>query len=665
MSIVTNRPLVSAKPAPFQLPKIARKRFRSTQVFGFMLWLCLPFLWHSAIGQANPGNVGTANLTAWFEPGGLTTVSVVNWTTIIPSGFNAITVNDPSPPYATSTTTPPGDVSNYNMTVDFSGNTFAAQMGLQNSNSMNLLNNVSSGGQGTFFGAYLLTGPSPNGHMLMYNEPSGDGIQFRSLPPISRIAIGQAGGSSNATRDYAEEYQPAITSYTGNRSTATSMTAYHKSLAFTSSGVSGSTGPRGLTFGIRPGVNPSAFTGYLHEFIFYNRDLTGPELARVHTYLAIKYGVTLKNNGGGSQGDYIATNGDIIWNASVMPAYHNDIMGLSRDDNEGLLQKQSHSYDDTSRIYLSTLAADNISNTGSFTSNFQSLVAGHNQGAMCETALSSTEMPPSVNHRLEREWRVTNTNFNGTFSFDFKLAGCSSCLDDPNDLRLLVDGNANFSNALVFAPGGGLGISANNGVVTVSGISNVHIPINTARYITLGTVNPCVLNTHQVPLYAMAMEHGSVRLSWEAPIESDINSFFVERADQNNTWKTLQSIPTTSQAYQYEYYDHLPYQGDSYYRLKYTDANGSINYSNVEQVWLNKRRLSISPNPTSGLVAIQGENLKKEAFQLFNIQGQNITNQAQIRVLNEFNIEINLERIPAGVIFLRTPSTIRKIIKTE
>lgn len=328
--------------------------------------------------------------------------------------------------------------------------------------------------------------------MMLYNETSGDAIQFRNLNTIGRFAIGRGMGiSTNASRDWVENYTPTIISFKGNRSGVGTMTTLENSAVFTGGGASQSSGQIGLHFGLMPGNANSPFNGYLNEFIFYNRDLTNAEMSKIHTYLAIKYGITLDNSGGGAQGDYISSGGLLVWDASLSPAYHNDVIGIGRDDNQALLQKQSHSFYDITRIYLNNLAATNVANTGVFNLDSSFVLIGNNNGLMCNTLATRNEVPPTplLNSRIEREWKVTKTNFSQPFNCDFTISSCAIGVDfDTTCLALLVDDDGNFTNSTAYNASSGLTFSLNGNVITVSGISNLHIPNNSTRYITLASV---------------------------------------------------------------------------------------------------------------------------------------------------------------------------------
>jgi gliding motility-associated-like protein len=447
----------------------------------------------SSWGQ-NPGGVGTVNITAWFKADALANGNVTSWVTTFPTGASSITVSDAISPYPLATNTPTGDVSNYNTTIAFLSNSWASLKALQTSNSLDLLDLSSSTDQGTFISAYYLPSSSFNGHFMLYNESGTDAIQFRNLGVNGRFAIGKGlGGSTNASRGWADSYEPQLISFTGNRSNSTSMKFYNQSYLTTTSNASQSSGPTGLYFGMKPYTTNSALNGYLHEVIFYNRDLTNLELSKVHTYLAVKYGVTLLNTGGGTQGDYVATNGVITWDASLTNAYHNDVIGLARDDAQGLLQKQSHAFDDKYRFYISTLQSSNNSNTGVFINNLSYLMAGSNNASLCTTTSSNSEVPAGfgITDRLAREWKVTKTNFTDSFNIDITLSPCAQ-LSNSSCLKLLVDDDGDFTNATVYSTGNGLSFSVNGSVVTVSGISDFHLANNSTKYITIGAITPQV-----------------------------------------------------------------------------------------------------------------------------------------------------------------------------
>ena len=264
--------------------------------------------------------------------------------------------------------------------------------------------------------------------------------------------------------------------------------------------------------------------GSIAELIGYKRLLTTTEIQKVESYLAIKYGITLGTGGGGTNGDYLSSSGTTLWDASSSSTYHNDVIAIGRDDDQGLNQKQSHTSDDTTRVYLSTLTSDNSSNGGSFSSDTQFLIVGHQGGEVNANATANAELDAGLYSRLEREWQVTNTSFDGTFNVDITLgdAGTSSITD--SDLRLLVDTDGDFSDATAYSAGGGLTISNSGGVITISGISTTHIPSGATRYITLASAFSSTPLSAVTTWSGSSWSSGTPSASSEAVIDSDYNT---------------------------------------------------------------------------------------------------------------------------------------------
>jgi gliding motility-associated-like protein len=467
-------------------------RSNMTQLFTRILLIIglVPIL---SFGQ-NPGNIGVGNLTGWFKPDALPLGNVTAWTTTL-STIGPVTVTDAAAPYPQATNTPAGNVSNYNTTIYYNGNTLAALQALTNTSSLNFMqNNSGATNNGTFFCAYYFP-PSlvNNNHMLLWNN-TPNAIQFRNLGAAGRIAIGLSpSNSSNACRDWTENNLPTIISLRGNRSSTTSLNTFENDLLTTTNPASQSSGPTGIYMGVQPGNGNSPYNGYIHEYIFYNTNLTAVQMRRVHTYLAIKYGITLDDAGGGVQGDYESSIGSLLWDANAPSAFHNEVIGIGLDSAQALMQKQSHTFDDSYRLYIgATLAANNANNTGVFNNDNSFIMMGNNTDGACAASGPNLEVPIGINTRFAKEWKVTNTNFDQIFNWDIKVDTCElpgSLVGpiNPTDFHLLYDTDGNFIDASIAQTGTGtLSFSYSNGYVTVSGIDTSIIPVNSTRFLTLG-----------------------------------------------------------------------------------------------------------------------------------------------------------------------------------
>jgi hypothetical protein len=89
-----------------------------------------------------------------------------------------------------------------------------------------------------------------------------------------------------------------------------------------------------------PDIPLSPFKGKIAEIIVYDRTLAQGEKARVQSYLAIKYGISLSQYAAPL---YFNSSGRIIWNGVANTEYVQDVTGIGRDDKSGLRQIKSTS----------------------------------------------------------------------------------------------------------------------------------------------------------------------------------------------------------------------------------------------------------------------------------------------------------------------------------
>ncbi|MBS1917908.1 MAG: T9SS type A sorting domain-containing protein [Bacteroidetes bacterium] len=90
------------------------------------------------------------------------------------------------------------------------------------------------------------------------------------------------------------------------------------------------------------------YNGNIAEVINYPWVLSAAELLRVHSYLAIKYGIWL--NSGTT--DYVFSDATQMWTLTNNTGYINDIAGIVRDDISALYQNQSQSVNANSFVTL-------------------------------------------------------------------------------------------------------------------------------------------------------------------------------------------------------------------------------------------------------------------------------------------------------------------------
>ena len=478
----------------------------------------LGLLLFTSVSAQSPGGV-SSDLLLWLDANSGVSVSgtnVVGWTNQAPTAMTS----QASRPASSAVTLHSGDF-NYNPVLLFDGSTNGVLQGRYAS----APNNPS-----LIFAAVKKMGLGTGCCRNVYSQSPGGaaGLAFATQAGINdAYSLDGSGFGCSSTPNAIDQLAIVRVDYQAINSAAGGFSAFNGTVSPPCiSGPLNLNPPNGVfQVGGRTynsGAHPNRiFDGQIAEIIHYNSNTTnGTEVQQIESYLAIKYGVSLSTN-------YLNSAGATIYDVS---SFGNGIIGLARDDDSKLLQKQSHPENDSTRIYLSTLQTENANNSGTFSSNFQSLLMGHDNRAM--RSEGSTEFPPALGifSRLEREWKITNTSFDGSFSLDFKL---NTTPINPIHLRMLVDIDDNLTDAVMISPT----ISFSGGVVTISGLSNTHFPINSTRYFTIVSLNSLTpLPLTLVSFDVSPVNNELVKIDWQTTREESNNFFTVEKSQEGTEW---------------------------------------------------------------------------------------------------------------------------------
>ena len=114
------------------------------------------------------------------------------------------------------------------------------------------------------------------------------------------------------------------------------------SLTVTGSRLYIANGNTNMTSGLATGRNLK-FGGSIQEIIVMNGDeqLSDTDIQRIHSYLAIKYGLTLEN----TADNFLDSDGNVIWNRTVNDGFNHHIFGIGRDNATRLNQVQNRHHD--------------------------------------------------------------------------------------------------------------------------------------------------------------------------------------------------------------------------------------------------------------------------------------------------------------------------------
>lgn len=189
------------------------------------------------------------------------------------------------------------------------------------------------------------------------------------------------------------------------------------------------------------------FDGQIGEIISYSVRPSDAEHNRIQSYLAVKYGITLDNTGGGTAGDYTSAGTTTIWDASDYNTYHNDVAGIGRDDLSCLNQKQSKSENSGSivGIGLGGIETNNAANANTFGTDDTFMLWGNDGDFATQANANVADVPGNVTERMERIWRVNETNTVGATTVQFDISGLGYG-SNVSDFQLIVSSTATMAS---------------------------------------------------------------------------------------------------------------------------------------------------------------------------------------------------------------------------
>ncbi len=173
---------------------------------------------------------------------------------------------------------------------------------------------------------------------------------------------------------------------------------------------------------------------------------------------------------------------------------------------------------------------------------------------------------------------------------------------------------------------------------------------------TLCVVLPIELNYFE----AMVENNRTIQLNWQTESEINNDYFTVERSQHGEDWEPVSKIEgagNSSSSIDYSDEDKSPYTGVSYYRLKQTDFDGQVSYSDVKSVNLtsdDSTELLVYPNPTKNHVVLTSTKDDLKEISIINASGQNVVDQTFITKNSDTEYVIDLSLLSSGIYLIKT-----------
>lgn len=183
--------------------------------------------------------------------------------------------------------------------------------------------------------------------------------------------------------------------------------------------------------------------GEISEFLVYTGPLSAPELRRIQSYLAVKYGITIDQS---IPANYVASNGNVIWDAIQNAGYANRIAGVGRDLAALLDQRKSRSVSSGS-----VLTIEKADDTTPF-ADINFVVVGDNGGSLGATTNNVASPYPM---RVTRIWRADLTGTPGLVDLSFELGTGIFNSGVQTDYALIIKtADTNFESGSTVITGG-------------------------------------------------------------------------------------------------------------------------------------------------------------------------------------------------------------------
>lgn len=148
-----------------------------------------------------------------------------------------------------------------------------------------------------------------------------------------------------------------------------------------------------------------------------------------------------------------------------------------------------------------------------------------------------------------------------------------------------------------------------------------------------------------------------VVLNWQTASEKNNAAFDIQHTTDGKNWKTIGTKAgqgTTNALTSYEFVHTPKFSGPQYYRLAQRDLDGTVTFSAVKTVWLDKNEASgkIYPNPATQNFWLETENLAtdKAELVLYNPTGTVVYKQPLVLQPGNQKIRISVpEKLPQGL----------------
>lgn len=143
----------------------------------------------------------------------------------------------------------------------------------------------------------------------------------------------------------------------------------------------------------------------------------------------------------------------------------------------------------------------------------------------------------------------------------------------------------------------------------------------------------------------------SVAIQWSAVSEINSSKYSVERSSDAENFETLTTVASKNSASgaAYAYSDNLPLDGKAYYRIRQTDIDGNVSFSDIVSVQFSSGvSLRVYPNPVKNTLTLETNQdiAQNSILRIFDNAGKLYKS---LRLSNANRQTINISDLPKGI----------------
>ncbi len=222
---------------------------------------------------------------------------------------------------------------------------------------------------------------------------------------------------------------------------------------------------------------------------------------------------------------------------------------------------------------------------------------------------------------------------------------------EPNSKKLMFQGEADFKGtvALPYTIKDSKGATSSATIyLTQLATGNTPLPI-------------------ELVSFNARLQGNSVELTWVSATE--INNDFYSIYKSNNGkiwkfWKDVKGAGNSSVELTYTETDNALYQGENYYKLSQTDFDGTTEELGVRVVQINAdANLTAYPNPTEGLITIDGAYNNLNSLRIVSVLGAVVTGNVNIISALPHQLQLDLSNLRSGTYFIHLDNVIIQVVK--